>query len=549
MLLHLKFPAFLNSSSESGEISTKREVRKLNWLPQRLTVKMFRKKRSNEMKTSKRHLRKIVSSVICCSFLICTAAAGLSASAYGPSTLYTPSSSAPSPGALYARAMQASDGSMYATFEQYSSGTPVFPIYKSTNNGQTFTQVGSVNDTQHGYGMRYQPFLYELPQAIGNMPEGTLLCAGNCIPNDLSTTEIDLYKSTDSGVSWTYVSTIATGGRADPNGQNDPVWEPFLLVANNKLICYYSDETDSAHNQKIVHKTTTNGTAWSSLVEDVALEDSSLRPGMPVVAKLQNNNYIMTYEIVGESGNPCKYKISSNPESFSPSNEGTQFGSGGSPYCAVMPNGRLVAGTYGTGNVYVNNNNGTGSWYYVSSKLGAAYSRCLVPLANGRLFIISGGGFGGSNNSVTYCDMDIGSMSQTKVELSLYNNSNYYIRHYNYEAVLNSNVSPVEDMQFRVVPGLADSNSVSFESVNFPGYYLRHYDYKLYVNQNDDSAVFAKDATFKRVRGLGNSNGYSYQSNNFPSKYIMVDNNVLYIKDVSTTADKNNATFRETSVS
>ena len=111
------------------------------------------------------------------------------------STLYTPPTGASAPGSLYGRAMQASDGSLYATFEQYTSGTPVFPIYKSTDNGNTWNQVGSAQDTQHNYGMRYHPFLYQLPQAVGDMPTETLVCAGNCIPNDLSSTEIDLYYS------------------------------------------------------------------------------------------------------------------------------------------------------------------------------------------------------------------------------------------------------------------------------------------------------------------------------------------------------------------
>ena len=85
--------------------------------------------------------------------------------------------------------------------------------------------------------------------------------------------EIDLYKSNDAGRNWTYVSTIAEGKAAYPG--NDPVWEPFLMVANNKLICYYSDERDTAHSQKLVHQTTTDGINWSSVVNDVALSESS----------------------------------------------------------------------------------------------------------------------------------------------------------------------------------------------------------------------------------------------------------------------------------
>ena len=472
----------------------------------------------------------------------------LSTMAYDLTTLYTPPVSAPDPGALYARAMQASDGSMYATFEQYTNGTPVFPIYKSTNNGQSWTQVGSVTDQVHGYGMRYQPFLYELPQQIGSLAAGTLLCAGNCIPNDLSSTEIDLYASTNSGVSWTYISTIATGGAANPDSYHDPVWEPFLLVANNKLICYYSDETDPDHNQKLVHKTTTNATSWSAAVEDVALANSSLRPGMPVIAQMENGNYIMTFEIIGLSGAPNHFKISSNPESWNAADDGTQFSSGGSPYVAVMDNGRIVAGSHGTSNVYVNNSNGTGAWYSVATKVPSAYTRCLVPLSNGRLFIISGGPFGGSDNTVTYADMDIGSMSATVLTLSSYNYPTYYVRHYNYEAVLNQSVSPAEDAQFRIVPGLADAGCISFESLNFPGYYLRHYDYALRVDQNDDSASFAQDATFTRVSGLAGA-GYSYRSYNYPSRYIRHANFELSITAISTALDQQDATFYENSVS
>lgn len=475
-----------------------------------------------------------------------------SAGAYGPSTLYTPPSSDPNPGCLYARAMQlqyqstsSNNGKMYATFEQYKSGTPVFPIYESTNNGQSWTQVGSVSDTVNGWGMRYQPFLYELPQAIGNLAKGTLLCAGNSIPNDLSKTKIDIYYSTNLGRSWTFLSSVASGGRADPNGSNDPVWEPFLLVSNNKLICFYSDERDASHNQKIVHQTSTNGTTWGSVVNDVAL--GSLRPGMPVIARMANGNYIMTYEIVGLSGNPCHYQTSSNPESWNASSQGTKFGSGGSPYVTVMPNGKIVLGTYGTGNVYVNANNMSGGIANISTGLGSSYTRCLLGLANGRLFIIGGGAIGGSSSSnrVTYRDLDVGTSMVTPNRFESYNYPNYFWRHYNFEGLLQNNVSPIEDSQFRVVPGLADSSSgnVSFESLNFPGYYLRHSNYVLSVKQNDDSATFKADATFKQVAGLANSSAFSYQSYNNPTRYIRHYDYKLRIDPISTDTEKADATF------
>jgi MYXO-CTERM domain-containing protein len=349
----------------------------------------------------KENIKEVLTVVTVLALILTTVLIPSSVRAYGPSVMYTPPAGAPAPGALYARAMQASNGKMYATFEQYTTGVSVFPIYESTNNGQNWTKVGEVKDTHKGVGMRWEPQLYELPQAIGGMAAGTLLCAGLVLPYDRSFCEIDLYMSTDSGRNWTYVSTIAEGKVATPG--NDPVWEPFLLAANNKLICYYSDERDPAYSQKLVHQTTTDGVNWSSVVDDVAIGGGQ-RPGMASVAKMSNGSYIMTYEIVGNPSG-AYYKISSNPESWNAANAGTVFDANGSgPYC-VNANGTVILSSGGNNNLYTNTNNGEGGWSQISSVIGACYSRCIVPLSNGRLFVIGAGWNGSGLNNVTYGDI------------------------------------------------------------------------------------------------------------------------------------------------
>ena len=333
---------------------------------------------------------------------------------YGPLVMYTSPAGSPAPGVLYARAMQTENGAMYATFEQYTTGAASFPIFESTNEGETWTKVGDVKDTHKGVGMRWEPHLYELPQAIGNMPAGTLLCAGLVLPYDRSFCEIDLYKSSDAGRKWTYVSTIAEGKAAYPG--NDPVWEPFLMVANNRLICYYSDERDTAHSQKLVHQTTTDGIHWSSVVNDVALSDSRQRPGMAVVTKMPDGNYIMTYEIIGNPGGAF-YKISSDPESWNQADAGTCFDpSGSGPYCVNL-NGTILLSSGGNNKLYTNQNNGIGSWTQIDSIIGACYSRCLVPMRNGRLFVIGAGWNGSGLNKVTYGDMSVVTTPDTNVKL------------------------------------------------------------------------------------------------------------------------------------
>jgi hypothetical protein len=356
------------------------------------------------------------------------------AQAYGPTTLFKPSYGMPAPGSLYARAAQTEDGRMYATFEQYSRGVSVFPIYESLNNGMNWTKVGEVKDTHKGVGMRWEPHLYELPESVGNMPKGTLLCAGAVVPSNRSFIEIDLYKSNDRGRNWTYVSTIAEGKSANPG--SDPVWEPCLIEVNHKLICYYSDERDPRHSQKIVHQTTTDGIHWSNVVDDVALSDSGQRPGMPVVAKMNNGNYIMTYEIIGIGG--AYYQISSNPEKWNVTSTGTKFANGACPYCCNM-NGTVVLSSSGSNNLLINSNNGIGQWKEVNSTIPTSYSRCLVPLKNGRLFEIGAGFNGNSLNDVIYGDLALPGVkpnSQTNQNGAKLPDGWYYIKNVNAQKYL-----------------------------------------------------------------------------------------------------------------
>ncbi|MFI7296137.1 RICIN domain-containing protein [Streptomyces sp. NPDC050121] len=342
-------------------------------------------------------------------------------------TMYTSPSTAPSPGALYPRGLRlqhsgSSNGTMLATFEQYSSGTPVFPIYRSTDNGNSWTQISSITDTHNGFGMRYQPQLYELPTAIGNFPAGTILAAGNSIPNDLSSTELDLYASTDHGATWSFVSSIAQGGRADVTNGLTPVWEPFLMVSGSKLIVYYSDQRDPNHAQKVVHQTTTDGITWSSVVDDVAMPTYTDRPGMPTVAQLPNGNYVMTYEYGGASeGNfAVYYKISSNPEAFG-SVTGTVLRSTdgyvptSAPFITWLPtggpNGTLAVSGQSTTDLFLNTQNGAaGAWTRIASTVPRGYSRGMVPLADGHsLEIFSAGVVSNTvENPVTYGTIDLG---------------------------------------------------------------------------------------------------------------------------------------------
>ncbi|WP_037672611.1 RICIN domain-containing protein [Streptomyces griseus] len=342
-------------------------------------------------------------------------------------TMYTPPAGAPSPGSLYPRVLRlqhngSANSTLLATFEQYTSGTPVFPIYRSTDNGNSWSKLSDVADTQNGWGMRWQPELFELPTAIGDFPAGTILAAGDSVPSDRSATKIDLYASTDRGQTWSFVSNIATGGSAfDTNGQT-PVWEPFFLVSDGKLIVYYSDQRDPDHGQKIVHQVSTDARTWGPAVDDVAMPTAGDRPGMPTVAKLPNGKYVLSYEYGGapEGNFSVYYKISSDPEAFGsvtgiPLRTTDGVVPQSAPYMTWLPtggpNGTLAVSANSAEDLFINTQNGAANtWTRISANVAGGYSRGMTALPDGHSLLILSAGRGGSNlsNPVTYSTIDLG---------------------------------------------------------------------------------------------------------------------------------------------
>ncbi len=105
-------------------------------------------------------------------------------------------------------------------------------------------------------------------------------------------------------------------------------------------------------------------------------------------------------------------------------------------------------------------------------------------------------------------------------------------------------VNPTGDAEFVMVPGLADPNAVSFESVNNPGYYLRHWDYNMRLHAYNGTQTFKEDATFYYRAGLADSTYASFQSYNFPDRYIRHYGYVLRIDPISSDTARQDATFR-----
>lgn len=326
-------------------------------------------------------------------------------------------------GASYARAVRLSTArpgrsrTLLATYQSF--GGLAFPLFRSDDDGRTWTQQGNILGPTPAPGLYVQPHLYELPRAFAGLPKGALLFACNYWPfdptnNSISSTNIQLYASTDAGLTWTFVSMVAQGGPPDTTNGATPVWEPFLLLHKNRLICYYSDQRDPSYGQKLAHQTSTDLRTWGPVVDDATGTEYVQRPGMTTVAQLNENLWIMTYELGLPDGTyPVHYRIAKDPEDFRHSKAVALVDqTGHAPNAAPTvtwsnsgsPRGTLVVSDADAQDFFINRDLGApDKWTRLSSPMPAGYSRFTVPLDSpgswqrpGLVFVITGPTFNDS---------------------------------------------------------------------------------------------------------------------------------------------------------
>ncbi|MFE6624446.1 RICIN domain-containing protein [Streptomyces sp. NPDC057740] len=293
----------------------------------------------------RRRLRTALSTVVAASAMV---AIPMSAQAYNPTggTLYQLGNEPCLKGrgncAVYPKSAQLPSGRLVASFEKStvvtetgSADKQTLPVYRSDDHGTTWQPLSEVKAPAYlSSDPRYakytsnwtNPYLYVLPQSVGNLKKGTLLLASVVSGDDYYYKEhkaadpdwtpsndgdrkdlaIALYSSTDDGATWKVVNIVATGGwqggsagatgqniaAANTNKQVDPLWEPYLMVHKGRLVCYYSDENDytgfnattgvatldpandtaaDSKGQILVHRTWDGrSTAWSAPVVDIA---------------------------------------------------------------------------------------------------------------------------------------------------------------------------------------------------------------------------------------------------------------------------------------
>ena len=187
--------------------------------------------------------------------------------------------------------------------------------------------------------------IYELPAQVGDMPAGTLLYSGNSV-NYSYKSHIGVWRSFDAGHTWEEYTIVARAG-----GLKEGVWEPVMWYeeSDGYLYCFYSDDSDPAHDQKLVYKRSKDGKSWSTVYDVCTFDDPAARPGMFAMTKMSNGEYFMVYEYCGGRSCHIHYKKTKDITDWNPTDPGKllQVGDyhiGSAPWCVWTP----VGGECGT---------------------------------------------------------------------------------------------------------------------------------------------------------------------------------------------------------
>lgn len=322
---------------------------------------------------------------------------------------------------LYPRAIRlqhsgAANGRILAEVVTFvGNGDGLGAIYESSDEGASFRQVGAVADPESADGQGLCcATLYELPRAVGDLPAGTLLWSASVGASDRPMS-LRIWRSNDLGRTWSYLSDCADA--TNTRG----LWEPeFSVAADGQLVCHYSDETDPAQNQKLMEVRSADGVHWTDRRATVTSDDSRHRPGMPIVRRLPNGSYFMTYEICALGGQyDCAVFSRTSRDGWNwgdPKDRGVQPRTADGKYFTHTPtiawsanegrrDGKLLLigqilqnadGSVADGNgrtILVNSDNGTGPWYEIAAPVEVPnpynnfcpnYSSPLLPSEDGR---------------------------------------------------------------------------------------------------------------------------------------------------------------------
>jgi hypothetical protein len=270
-------------------------------------------------------------------------------------------------GSQFPRISKATDGGLLIVYTIYANngythdtnGGNQLQVARSTNNGRNWTVMSTVTDP--GRDLDNGQILQR--------SDGSLLLTYRSVRWQESY-RIQVSRSTDGGLTWSYLSTV-DANEGPPGSLGNPdrgVYEPNMeVLPDGSIGIMYANEKhvtgSPSYAQVISQRRSTNGGAsWTG--ETYSVNDpanSASRPGMPVWTRMSDGRWLLVFEVCGTDNCNAHYKISTDGLSWPVGLGATIPFQTGAPYVLELTDGRLVV-TSNTHEISVSRDYGS-SWY------------------------------------------------------------------------------------------------------------------------------------------------------------------------------------------
>lgn len=353
----------------------------------------------------------------------------------------------------------------------------------------------------------------------------------NCSPSQCFT-------STDNGYTWSIIDAPLTAVRNERVGSS---WSGTFLALDNKLLeinNYYNgsyNEVRSGTGVLFGNQLIVSGADYKvvNVSNNLCMDDpaGSLEMGTQMI--LWDDNNLKTQSWKFEDMESGSYKIKSN-------------------YSNLILNNKDGSSNEGTA-VQQWEDNGVMAQRWILEPTDGGVFR--IKNQMGGLYIDTQDSSTELHSSLVQKSLSNSSTQKWRLEriyeisrFESFNIKGTYISHTLSGSIIIDNeftTSPLQDSEWRLIPGLADSSCVSFESVNNPGYYLRHRNGELELAKKSDDSLMKADSTWRMKEGLADNSLISIESYNIAGNYMRHRDGKLYITSITSEIDKADATFRQ----
>jgi hypothetical protein len=224
----------------------------------------------------------------------------------------------------YPRANFLQDGSIIGVYSGSDGDTQSITVVQSTDDGSSWTQIGTVSSADKTTRDLDNPYPIQLPS-------GRILVAmrnHDRIQNSDGSYTYTYYRITicysdDNGATWSYLSTPAQDAANGVNGS----WEPFFRMANDDstLQLYYSRENSAIDQDSLMRTSTDGGATWTSANVISGGDTDNTRDGMLGVTQVSGDNLIAVFESIPSGSTFSVYSVTSSDDGSTWGNRQTVY--------------------------------------------------------------------------------------------------------------------------------------------------------------------------------------------------------------------------------